>query len=81
MNRTDIVMSLQNRGNMPAAAAYTILKEHPALITRLDCSVCGSVSTGLDVGDCFRNHMRGRVNLILTEDPSGGIYNATVTGG
>jgi flagellar basal body-associated protein FliL len=28
---TDVIMSVQRKPNMPAAAAYTILKEHPEL--------------------------------------------------
>ena len=80
-NLTDIILSVEKNGNMPAAAAYTILKEHPELIVRLDCRVCFRISNGLDVGGCIKNHLRGRVNLTLTEDESGGIYNATLTGG
>ena len=81
INLTDMVISLQNNGNMPAAAAYSILKNHPDLIFRLDCRVCNRITTGLEVGDCIRGHLRGRVNLTLTEDPSGGIYTAIMTGG
>jgi len=81
VNMTDVITSIQNRGNMPAAAAYTILKEHPDLIIRLNCHICGRVTIGLEVGDCLKNHIRGRVNLTLTEDASGNGYNATLTGG
>ena len=80
-NLTDVIMSVQSKPNMPAAAAYSILKDHPDLIFRLDCRICNRITTGLEVGDCIRSHLRGRVNLTLTEDPSGGIYNAVLTGG
>jgi len=81
VNLTDVIMSVQKNGNMPAAASYTILKEHPELIVRLNCYICGTASTGLEVGDCIKNHLRGRVNLTLTEEESGGTYTAALTGG
>jgi hypothetical protein len=74
-------MSVARKGNMPAAASYTILKEHPELIIRLDCFICNTTAVGLEVGDCIKNHMHGRVNLMLTEEESGGTYIAVLTGG
>ena len=80
-NHTDVILSVERNGNMPAAACYTILKEHPELIVRLNCQICGRTSIGLDVGDYIKTHLRGRVNLTLTEEESGGTYIATVTAG
>ena len=80
-NLTDVILSVERKGSMPAAAAYTILKEHPELIVRLNCHICGTASTGVNIGDCIKNHMRGRVNLTLTEEESGGTYIAVLTGG
>jgi hypothetical protein len=81
VNLTDVILSVQRKGNMPAAACYAILKEHPELIVRLNCHVCGTTSAGLETADCMKGHMRGRVNLTLTEEESGGTYTAAVTGG
>jgi anaerobic C4-dicarboxylate transporter len=81
IHMTDVILSVQQKGSMPAAAAYAILKEHPELIIRLDCHICGTAAIGLYVGDCLKSHMRGRVSLTLTEDESGGVYNAVITGG
>ena len=80
-NLTDVILSVEKKGNMPAAAAYTILKDNPELIVRLDCRVCGATTIGVDVGECIKSHMRGRVNLTLTEEESGGTYIAVLTGG
>ena len=80
-NHSDVVLSLQRKSNMPTAAAYAILKENTALIFRLDCRVCNRITVGVEVGDCIKNHLRGRVNLTLTEDASGGVYTAVMTGG
>ena len=81
VNLSDVILSVQRNGNMPAAAAYTILKENTNLIFRLDCRICNRITTGIEVGDCIKNHLRGRVNLTLTEDASGGVYTAVMTGG
>ena len=80
-NHSDVILSLQNKSNMPSAAAYTILKENTNLIFRLDCRICNRITTGIEVGDCIKNHLRGRVNLTLTEDASSGVYTAVLTGG
>ena len=80
-NLTDVVLSVQSKGDMPAAACYTILKEHPELIVRLNCGVCGRITAGAETGDCIKSHMRGRIRLTLTEEESGGTYIAVLTGG
>jgi hypothetical protein len=81
VNMSDVILAVERKGDMPAAACYTILKDHPELIVRLDCRICGSVTVGVEVGDCIKTHMRGRVNLTLTEEESSGTYTATLTGG
>ena len=80
-NLTDVILSVERKGNMPAAAAYNILKDHPELIVRLNCHVCGRTTIGSEVGDCIKSHMRGRVSLTLAEEESGGTYIAVLTGG
>jgi hypothetical protein len=47
----------------------------------MNCHVCGTVSIGLEVGDCIKGHMRGRVTLTLTEEESGRTYLAVLTVG
>ena len=80
VNLTDVIMSVQRNGNMPAAASYTILKEHPELIVRLFCFICGRITIGLEVGDCIKNHLHGRVYLTLNGNGDG-TFIATLTGG
>jgi hypothetical protein len=81
VNLTNIIMSIQRKPNMPAAAAYNILKEHTELFMRMNCHICGITSIGLEVGDCIKSHLRGRVNLTITEEESGGTYFVVLTGG
>jgi hypothetical protein len=67
----------QERG-MPAASCYTLLKSNPNLVRSLLCAICGGTTIGIEVGDCIKNHIHGRVSLLLTEDEGGGTYTAVL---
>lgn len=67
--------------SIPAAACYSLLKENTEIITNLTCSICGKITTGADIGDCFKSHMTGRIRITLTEEESGGTYTAVLSAG
>ena len=81
VNASDIVTTLQKTDRIPVAACYTLLKENPESIVRLECLLCGRVTTGTDTGDCLKAHIRGKARLILTEEESGGTYTAVLSTG
>lgn len=70
----------ENKG-MPAAACYNLLKANTELISKMTCNICGKTTIGGEVGDCLKNHIKGRIKITLTEEENSGTYTAILTAG
>jgi hypothetical protein len=64
----------------PIAAIYSVMRENREQIMSLHCEICGTTTIGDDLGECLRNHLRGRGILAFSEDGYGG-FGAILTEG
>ncbi|GHU91536.1 hypothetical protein FACS1894202_13140 [Clostridia bacterium] len=51
----------------PIAAISAFLRRNGTQITELRCNICGTVSSGENLGECLKTHLHGRGRLTLTE--------------
>jgi hypothetical protein len=57
----------QVSGDKPVAAIAVFLRKNKQQITELRCNICGTVSSGDNLGDCLKNHLQSRGLFTLTE--------------